>query len=143
KQYKHSMGHGAGNKVLDARREAVRQFEASLQSDQATIDHLNTELSRTVITSPIDGRAGIRQVDAGNMVHASDANPLVVITQMEPIAVIFNLPQQHAAVLSGLLAQSGKLSVSAVDKDGHTVLDTGTVELVDNSVDPASGTIRV
>jgi len=130
-------------KTLDARRSIVRQFEATVKSDQVVIDTLKTQLNRSIIASPIDGRTGIRQVDAGNMVHPSDSNGLVVITQMEPVSVLFNLPEKSLLSLSDLSGKNEKTKVLAMDADNHTLLDTGELEMVDNQVDPVSGTIRL
>ena len=128
-------------KQLEEKRNAVRQFEATLQSDQVTIDTLKNQLSRSVIVSPIDGRTGIRQIDAGNMVHTADANGLVVISQMEPISVVFNLPEKKLHAIVDRLNQKEPIQILAMDADSRNVLDTGTLELVDNQVDAASGTI--
>jgi len=137
------LGAKAVPKILDAKRSVVRQFEASVASDQVTIDHWQNQLDRTVITSPIDGRTGIRQVDAGNRVKPTDSNGLVVITQMDPIAVMFNLPQKSLLAVGRNLDRKKKMTVLALDKETRTILDSGELEMVDNKVDPENGTIRL
>ena len=130
-------------KNLQEKRNTLRQFEATVKSDQVTIDTLKDQLNRSVIASPIDGRTGIRQVDAGNMVHTADTNGLVVITQMEPIAVVFTLPQKDLLAFGDRLNQKNVIHALAMDADDKTVLDEGTLEMVDNQVDPATGTIHL
>jgi multidrug efflux system membrane fusion protein len=137
-----NLGNSIAGQLLDTQRATVRQLEATAKSDQAAIDNARAQLSYTTITSPINGRTGIRQVDVGNIVHSGDANGLVVITQVEPISVVFSLPQQN---LPDINMQPGadKLPVLATSADNVTVLDTGVLELVDNQIDPATGTIKL
>ncbi len=130
-------------KRLDEKRNEVRQFEATVQSDAVAIESLKTQLSRSVIVSPLDGRAGMRQVDAGNIVHPSDANGLVVITQLEPISVIFDLPEHNLHAISDRLSNKEPVEVLAMDVDNKAVLDQGMLELLDNQVDAATGTIHL
>ena len=99
-------------------------------------------MSVSSIVAPIAGRTGIRQVDQGNIVHASDATGVVVITQIQPISVVFNLPQQQYQQVSKAFAQ-GTLPVDAVAADGKTVLDRGTLQVIDNQMDQTTGTIRM
>src|SRR6266540_2331578 len=118
------------------------QFEGTVKADQAAIENAKLNLAYTRIVSPIDGRVGLRMVDQGNMVHASDTNGMLVVTQMRPIAAIFTLPQEQ---LPDVLAQTrkGKLNVQAFSSDDRTVLATGKLETVDNQIDPATGTARL
>ncbi|MBD3846539.1 efflux RND transporter periplasmic adaptor subunit [Bosea sp. SSUT16] len=126
----------------DTQRATVAQLEAQVRSDQGAIDNAKAILDYTTIRAPIDGRLGIRQVDQGNIVRASDTNGLVVITQLKPIAMIFNLPQQQLRAVSAAVAR-GPVEVDALDSDGTTIIDRGVVEVIDNVVDQTTGTIKV
>ncbi|HEV2508792.1 efflux RND transporter periplasmic adaptor subunit [Bosea sp. (in: a-proteobacteria)] len=126
----------------DTQRATVAQLEALVRSDQGAIDNAKAYLDYTTIRAPIDGRLGIRQVDQGNIVRASDSNGLVVITQLKPIAMIFNLPQQQLRAVSAAVAR-GPVEVDALDSDGTTIIDKGVVEVIDNVVDQTTGTIKV
>ena len=125
----------------DTQRAMVAQQEALVRSDQAAIDNAKAILDYTTIRAPLDGRTGIRAVDQGNIIKASDANGLVVITQLRPISVIFNLPQQRLRQVSEAMAQA-PVVVQAFDSDNTTKLDDGTVGVVDNQVDQTTGTVR-
>ena len=128
--------------VLDTQRALVAQLAAQIKADQASIDSAKTQLDYTTITSPIPGRTGIRQVDPGNNLHAASTAGIVVVTQVQPISVIFTLPEEDlSAITDGMAA--GPLTVTALSRDGKTTLDTGTVELVDNQIDQTTGTIRL
>jgi multidrug efflux system membrane fusion protein len=137
------LGNTVSGQTLDTQRSTIRQLEATIKSDQAAIDNVQTLLSYTTIASPIDGRTGIRQVDVGNIVHPGDANGMVVVTQLSPISVIFSLPQQNLQDINAQIAKQGKLQVQAMDTNGSTVLDSGVLELVDNQIDQATGTIKL
>jgi multidrug efflux system membrane fusion protein len=126
----------------DTQRATVAQLEAQVRADQGAIDNAKAYLDYTTVRAPIDGRLGIRQVDQGNVVRASDANGLVVITQLKPIAMVFNLPQQQLRAVSAALAR-GPVEVDALDSDGTTIIDKGVVEVIDNVVDQTTGTIKV
>jgi multidrug efflux system membrane fusion protein len=127
--------------TLDTQSNLVRQLEAMVRTDQAGIDSCQVQLDYTTIRAPLDGRCGIRPVDQGNVVHATDTNGVAVITQLRPISVVFTLPEQDVGVLSRKLAE-GPVPVLALDRDDITVLDTGTLAVVDNQIDTATGTIR-
>ena len=135
----------------DTAKAQVAQFEALVQQDQAQIDTARTQLSYTTITAPIDGRTGIRQVDPGNIVHATDTTGIVVITQLQPIAVLFTLPQQAlpkvAQAMADAHAPNGSVPVLAFAQDAAgaaaTLLDTGRLTVLDNQVDPTTGTIKL
>ena len=135
----------ATGQQLDTQQAMVAQLQATLKADQAIIDQDQVELGYTNITAPIDGVAGLRLVDDGNVVHPSDATGLVTITQIQPIAVLFTLPQADLPEIQSRMAAAGKagLSVEAVSQDGKIELDAGTLETLDNKVDPASGTIML
>lgn len=128
--------------TVDNEHSAVAQLEAQVAQDSAAIDTARTELSYTQITAPIDGRAGLRLVDEGNLVHAADPTGLVVLNQIHPIAVISTLPQSDVATIRAALA-AGPVAARAVSREDGTVLDTGSVEIIDNEIDPRSGTLRI
>ncbi|GAB4069199.1 efflux RND transporter periplasmic adaptor subunit [Ancylobacter sonchi] len=132
----------ASTQVVDTQRSTVQQLEAQIAQDKAAISNAQTELSYTRITAPIDGRAGLRLVDQGNIVHASDAGGLVVLNQLHPISVISTLPQTDVAAVRAALAD-GSAQAQAMSRDDGRVLATGTVELIDNKIDPQSGTLQV
>ncbi len=120
---------------LDTQKALVNQLEATVRFDQAAIDNVRAILSYTDIIAPIAGRTGIRLIDEGNLVKASDTTGIVVITQVRPISVFFSLPQQELPELNRGLAE-GVLPVDALGADGKTVLDSGKVLVIDNQVDP-------
>jgi membrane fusion protein, multidrug efflux system len=126
----------------DTQAAASGQLEGSVQADQAAIDNAKLNLVYTRITAPISGRVGLRQVDPGNMVHASDANGMFVITQLQPIAVLFTLPEDQ---LPEVAAQMRKhpLQVDAYSRDDQTSLGTGTLLTIDNQIDATTGTGRL
>ncbi len=127
----------------DTQRALVAQFAALVQSDQAAIENMQATLGYTTIVAPIDGRTGIRMVDEGNIVHASDANSaIVVITQVKPISVLFNLPQQELGQVNSAFAR-GPLAVEAQRPDSDAVIDRGTLRVVDNQVDQTTGTVKL
>ena len=126
----------------DTQRATVAQLEALVKSDQAAIDNAQATLSYTKIVAPLSGRAGLRQVDQGNIIHASDATGVVVITQLQPIGVWFNLPQQQI-VRVNTASGIGTLAVDVFANDGKTVADTGTLTAVDNQVDQTTGTVKL
>jgi multidrug efflux system membrane fusion protein len=127
---------------LDTQKAMVAQLEAGVKVDQAIIDNAKAFLDYTTITAPIDGRTGIRQVDEGNIVHASDATGIVVITQLRPLSIFFTLPQQQLVQLNRAFAK-GALTVDALGSDNKTVVDRGTLQVVDNQVDQTTGTVRL
>jgi multidrug efflux system membrane fusion protein len=127
---------------VDTQRALVAQLEAQVRTDQALIDNARAILSYTDITAPIAGRTGIRQVDVGNIVRPSDTTGLVTITEIRPISVMFNLPQQNLPELNRGMAE-GPLPVDAMGPDGRSVVDAGKVTVIDNQVDPTTGTVRL
>jgi multidrug efflux system membrane fusion protein len=129
---------------LDTQKALVAQLEAQVKLDQAAIDNARAILSYTDVVAPIAGRTGIRQVDAGNIVHASDTSStgIVILTQLRPIAVFFSLPQQTLADLNKGMAQ-GQLPVDALAPDGKGLLDKGKVVVIDNQVDQTTGTVKL
>jgi len=142
-RYQQLAATNAGSKQqADTQRAVVAQQEALVKADQAAIDNTQTMLSYTRIIAPLSGRAGLRQVDQGNIIHASDATGLVVITQLQPISVQFSLPQQQIVRVNAASAK-GALSVDVFGNDGTTVADTGTLKGIDNQVDPTTGTLKL
>jgi len=127
---------------VDTQKALIAQLQAQIEGDQAAIDNAATQLSYTTITSPLNGRTGIRLVDQGNIVHATDTGGLVVITQLHPITVIFTLPEENLPEISAAMAK-GPLTVFADTRGDDKPLDQGTLELVDNQIDQATGTIRL
>lgn len=127
----------------DAQKAMVQQLEAAVNGDQAAINNATTQLGYTTITAPIDGRTGIRLVDAGNIVHASDSNGLVVLTQMRPISIVFTLPEQNLSVIQQHMGQGQALTTFAVDRDNHATIAEGKLAVIDNQIDTSTGTIRL
>jgi membrane fusion protein, multidrug efflux system len=126
----------------DTQRALVAQLEAQVKADQANIDNQRAYLDYTKVVAPIAGRTGIRQVDAGNIVQGSNTTPIVVITQLRPIAIIFTLPQQQLGQVSKALA-AGPVGVDAFGPDNQTVIARGALQVVDNQIDQATGTIKL
>jgi multidrug efflux system membrane fusion protein len=129
--------------IYDTQKALIAQLEATIKADQAAIDSARVNLDYTTIRSPIDGRVGIRQVDVGNIVHASDSTGLVVVTQLRPISVIFTLPEQALARLQQFQDPLTPFTVLAVARDNTSTLATGTVSVVDNLIDTTTGTIKL
>jgi multidrug efflux system membrane fusion protein len=137
-----AQSNAINKQQVDTTRAQVAQFEAQVKSDQAAIDNARAVLSYTDITAPIAGRTGIRLVDEGNIVRASDSTGLVVITQIKPISVLFSLPQQVLPDLTKGMAE-GPLPIDAFAPDGTTVVDKGKVQVINNQVDPTTGTVQL
>jgi membrane fusion protein, multidrug efflux system len=131
---------GITQQIYDTQKALVSQLEATVKADQAAMDSAKVNLDYTTILSPIDGRVGIRQVDAGNLIHASDANGLVVLTQLRPISVVFTLPEQ---ALPKLQQQAAAFTVLAVSRDDTNVLAQGNLAVIDNQIDTTTGTIKL
>ncbi len=126
----------------DTQKSLVAQYEAQVRADQASIDNARGVLDYTNVTAPIAGRIGLRLVDVGNIVHASDTGGLVVITQIRPIAVVFTLPQQQLMQINKAFAQR-PLTVEIFGADNKTIADRGTLVVIDNQVDQTTGTIKL
>jgi multidrug efflux system membrane fusion protein len=124
---------------VDTQKATADQLEGTVRSDQAAIDSAKLNLSYSHITAPLSGRIGIRLVDVGNMVHASDPNPLLVITQLQPISVLFTLPEDQLPAVAKRLHQ-GELTVDAYSRDDLTKIDTGKLQTIDNTIDQTTGT---
>jgi membrane fusion protein, multidrug efflux system len=128
---------------LDTQAASVGQFEGVIQADQATINSAKLQLTYANVTAPITGRVGLRQVDAGNIVHAADPNGLVVIDQMQPITVLFTIPADSLPPVLKKLLNHAKLRVDAYDRDDRNKIASGTLLTVDNQIDPTTGTSRL
>jgi len=128
---------------LDTQRALVQQYEGVLKSDQAQIDNAKLQLTYSRITAPMTGRIGLRLVDPGNVVRATDPNNgLAVITQLQPIAVVFNLPEDDLPQLLTKMRAGQPLTVEAYDRHLHHKLATGTLLTIDNQIDPNTGTVK-
>jgi multidrug efflux system membrane fusion protein len=132
----------ASKQTVDTQRAMVDQLTAQVKVDQAMIDNARTQLDYTRITSPINGRTGIRLVDPGNIVHAAATTGIVVVTQVQPISVIFTLPEEDLATVNTALS-AGPVNVTTVSRDGGIELDQGTLTLVDNQIDQTTGTAKL
>ncbi|HEX5433678.1 MAG TPA: MdtA/MuxA family multidrug efflux RND transporter periplasmic adaptor subunit [Candidatus Angelobacter sp.] len=124
---------------FDTQKSLMDQLEGAVRADQANIDNVKLNLAYTRITAPVSGRIGLRQVDIGNMVHASDPNGLLVITQLHPIAAVFTLPEDDLPTVAKHL-RKGSLQVDAYSRDDQTKLATGKLLTIDNQIDPTTGT---
>ena len=127
---------------VDTQQAQVGQFEGAIKADQAMVDNAKLQLVYAHVTAPISGRIGLRLVDMGNIVHASDANGLLVITQLQPISVIFSLPQDQ---LSGVMSKlhGTQLNVDAFDRDDTTKIASGKLLTIDNQIDTTTGTYKL
>jgi membrane fusion protein, multidrug efflux system len=132
----------ATRQSVDTQKALIAQLEATIRGDQAAIENAETQLGYTTIISPLDGRTGMRLIDRGNIVHAGDASGLVVITQVHPIAVLFSLPQDYLQNITSAMKEA-PLKVLAYARDDKTKLAEGTLVLIDNEIDAATGTLRL
>lgn len=128
---------------VDTQLALVRQYEGTVKINQSQIDNARLQLTYSRITAPVGGRAGLRQVDPGNMVRGSDPNGIVVITQLDPIAVVFSVPQDDLPALMKRMRSKEPLPVEAWDREQKTRLATGVLMSVDNLVDPQTGTVKL
>jgi multidrug efflux system membrane fusion protein len=127
---------------LDTQIALVAQYAATVKNDQAQIDFAAVQLDYTTITSPIAGRTGVRMIDAGNIVQATNTTGLVVVTQIEPISVLFTLPEDNFGVVNRQMA-AGPLTVTVLSRADNKVLGQGTVLLINNQIDQTTGTIQL
>ncbi len=128
---------------LDTQAALVGQYQGTIEADRAAIDNAKLQLSYSKITAPIGGRVGLRLVDVGNIVHASDTNGLVSIAQLQPIAVLFTIPADNLPQVLAKLNAGAKLRVDAYDRADQNKIASGTLLTVDNQIDPATGTSRL
>jgi multidrug efflux system membrane fusion protein len=129
--------------TLDTQRALVAQLQAAVQTDEAQIHYAQVQLGYATITAPLSGRTGARLVDPGNIVHASDASGLVVINQIDPISVLFTLPGDAVQAINHAQQDSRRLTVLAYAREGDELLARGTLVLVNNQIDVASGTVQL
>jgi multidrug efflux system membrane fusion protein len=137
-----AVTNAVNKQQLDTQKAMVAQLEAQLKLDQAAIDNARAILSYTDVIAPITGRTGIRLIDEGNIVKAADASGIVILTQLRPISIFFNLPQQHLPELNKGFSEA-PLAVDAIGPDGKSVLDRGKVVVIDNQVDQTTGTVKL
>ena len=128
---------------LDTQESLVRQYRATVKVDEAQVETARLNVAYCRIVSPIDGRVGLRQVDEGNYVQTGDSNGIVVITQMQPISVVFTIPQDDLPAVLARLRQGASLPVTAFDRAGTRQLAVGVLATIDNQIDPATGTIKL
>ncbi len=127
---------------LDTQEALVRQYEGIVKADQGQIDSAKLQLTYCRITAPVSGRIGLRLVDPGNIVHAADANGLIVITQLQPITVIFPIPEDNLQPVLKRLKKGERMPVEAYDREQKTQLAAGSLLTIDNQVDPNTGTVK-
>lgn len=127
---------------LDTQESLVKQFEAAIKADKAPVESAKLQIVYSKITAPVSGRAGLRQIDPGNIIHATDATPIVVITQLKPISVIFPIAEDNLPIVLEKLKQGVKLQVEAYDRQRAHKLATGQLLTIDNQIDINTGTVR-
>ncbi len=128
---------------LDTQEALVRQYEGAVRIDQGTADNARLQLAYCRITSPIAGRIGLRLVDVGNIIHTSDTGGLAIITQLQPITVLFSIPEDNIPAVIGKLKGKKTIAVEAWDRAQQRRLATGTLLTIDNQIDPATGTVKL
>jgi membrane fusion protein, multidrug efflux system len=127
---------------VDTQRSMVDQLDGQVRTDQAQIDNAKLQITYCHITAPFNGRVGLRQVDPGNIVHAADTNPMLILTQLQPIAVIFTLPEDVLPTVAQHM-KAGTLEVDAFSRDDQTKLATGKLLTIDNQIDQTTGTAKL
>ena len=132
----------ASKQTVDTQKSLVAQLEAQIAADQAAIDNAKTQLDYAHITSPIDGLTGVRLVDPGNNLHGSNATPIVVVTQTQPISVMFTLPEEALESVTSAMRE-GAVQVAAMSRDGKGEIDRGQIAVLDNQIDQTTGTVRL
>jgi multidrug efflux system membrane fusion protein len=128
---------------VDTQAALVRQFQGAVESDKGAIDNARLQITYARITAPISGRVGLRQVDPGNIVHASDSNGLVTITQVQPVTVIYPVPEDNVPRIVKRMQSTQSVAVDAFDRGGKTRLATGKLLTIDNQIDTTTGTVKV
>ncbi|GLK89780.1 MdtA/MuxA family multidrug efflux RND transporter periplasmic adaptor subunit [Pseudomonas turukhanskensis] len=129
--------------TLDTQAALLNQYQGTLKTNQGQVDDAKLNLAFTEVRAPISGRLGLRQVDVGNLVTSSDTTPLVVITQVKPIAVVFSLPQQQLGTVAAQLGQAKAAPVEALDRNKDVTLATGELVTLDNQIDTTTGTVKL
>jgi len=135
--------HAIPEQTLVTQESTVSQYEGTTKLDQGSVDAAKVNVDYTKITSPIDGRVGLRQVDPGNIVQANGTTPLLTITQLQPTTVIFTMAEDYISEVVAQLRAGHKLQVDAFDRDNRTLLAQGTVMTLDNQIDAATGTVKI
>ncbi|MBV9329978.1 MAG: efflux RND transporter periplasmic adaptor subunit [Alphaproteobacteria bacterium] len=144
KRYQNLVAQGALSlQQRDTQLAQVHQDQGTIEADKATVQAAAVNLGFTKVISPITGRAGIRQVDVGNLVQAGQASQIVVVTQLDPISVLFSLPEDDLGQIMRQLNQGGQLQVEAYDRSQTRLLATGTLSAVDSQIDPTTGTVKM
>jgi multidrug efflux system membrane fusion protein len=128
--------------TLDTQETLVRQYEGTVKVDKGVMDSAKLQLIYSRITAPISGRVGLRQIDAGNIIHASDTTGLVIITQLQPITVVFPVPEDSLPLVLGKFRSGVRLAVDAFDREQKQKLATGQLLTIDNQIDSATGTVK-
>ena len=128
---------------FDAQKALVHQYEGTVEIDQGVVDNARVNLLYTRITAPVTGRVGLRLVDPGNYVQTTDAGGVVVITQIDPISVIFSVPEDNEPQIMARMMSGATLEVTAFDRSGTALLATGKVSTLDNQIDPVTGTVKL
>jgi membrane fusion protein, multidrug efflux system len=143
-RYKYLLAQGLIPKQqYDTQAATIGQYDGTIKADQAQIDNAKLQLSYTRITAPISGRMGLRLVDEGNMIHAGDTNGLAVITQIQPIAVLFTIPEDNLRPVLKRLRAGERLPVEAYDRSGQNKIADGRLLTVDNQIDQTTGTSKL
>jgi multidrug efflux system membrane fusion protein len=143
-RYKQAFAKNAIPKQqLDTQVATVHQYEGAVKLDQGQVDNAKVQLAYCHLSAPISGRVGLRLVDAGNIVHATDVNPLVVITELQPITVIFNVAEDYLPQIQRQLRAQKTLAVDAFDRAQSRKLASGTLETLDNQIDTTTGTVKL
>lgn len=136
------LGEYATRQQRDTQTAGISSLTAQIAADQAAIENAQTQLSYTTIRAPLTGRTGLRLVDQGNIVHATDTTGVVEIAQIQPISVLFTAPQQQLPAIAEAMKR-GKVPVTALNSDGQTTLGEGQLALINNAIDATSGTVRL
>jgi multidrug efflux system membrane fusion protein len=136
-------GNYVTQQQLDTTRALVGQLEAATEADKAQIDSARVQLDYATIRSPINGRTGLRLVDEGNMIRAGDQTGIVVVTQLQPISLVFTLPEENLQAVNGQLSAGTALTVEAFSRDGETKLAEGKLATIDNQIDQKTGTFKL
>jgi multidrug efflux system membrane fusion protein len=142
-RYKEAFAeHAVAKQILDDQEQAVVQYQGTVKYDLGQVESAKVQLSYCSITSPISGRVGLRLIDSGNLVASGISNPLVVITQLQPITVVFNVSEDHLGDIQARLRQHTPLAVNAFDRTAQTKIATGDLLTFDNQIDTSTGTVR-
>jgi len=143
-RYRTLLGQDSISKQqVDTQESLVRQYQGAVESDRGQIENAKLQITYSRITAPIAGRVGLRQVDPGNIIHASDSNGLIVITQLQPITVVFTIPEDNVPQVMKRMQAGESIPVEAFSRDLRTKLGTGKLVTLDNQIDTATGTLKL